>query len=224
MKIEPKTVLLIIFISSLLGFTYNYFSPTGIPIFPERKILKQASDSLFYSSPQDSNKTNNIDSVKQNETQKKGKIKEGPPQTALKNDKEKTSAKDEVKKEEKEKVQTEPLSINLKQAYILYKKNVLFIDAREPEDYKAAHIKNAINIPMDHFQDYEYMLKNIDKNQPIVTYCAGSECDLSIVLGNVLFDKGYKKLYVFFGGWVEWQKAKYPIESSENKNEKSTNK
>ena len=67
------------------------------------------------------------------------------------------------------------------------------------------------------------MLKKIDKKQQIVTYCAGSECDLSIVLGNVMFDRGYKKLYVFFGGWNDWLKAKYPIESSENKNEKSIN-
>lgn len=223
MKIELKTVLLIIFISSLLGLTYNYFSPTGIPIFPEQKTLKQASDSLFYSSSQDSSETQNIDTGKQNDVQNNDKIKKESPRISLKNDKEKTTANAEVKKVEKKNVQTEPLSINLKQAYILYKKNVLFIDAREPEDYKVAHIKNAINIPMDHFEDYEYMLKKIDKKQQIVTYCAGSECDLSIVLGNVMFDRGYKKLYVFFGGWNDWLKAKYPIESSENKNEKSIN-
>ena len=217
MKIELKTVLLIILVSSLLGITYNYFSPTGIPLFPEQKTLKQASDSLFYSSSLDSSEIKNIDTGKQTEVKKNNKIEEKSPEISLKNDKEKSIAKNDTKKN----VQTEPLSINLKQAYTLYKKNVLFIDAREPEDYKAAHIKNAINIPMDHFDDYEYMLKKIDKNQQIVTYCAGSDCDLSIVLGNVMFDMGYKKLYVFFGGWNDWQKAKYPVESSGNKNEKN---
>ena len=214
-----KTAILIIIISSLIGLTYNYFSPVGIPFFPEQKTLKQANDSLFYSSLQDSSKIKNIDSSKQNEIHNNDKIKEESPQVSLKSDNEKKASNNEVKKED---IQTEPLSINLKQAYILYQKNILFIDAREPEDYNAAHIKNAINIPMDHFEDYEYMLKKILKNQQIVTYCAGSECDLSIVLGNVLFDKGYKKLYVFFGGWVDWQKAKYPIESSESKSEKDT--
>ncbi len=222
MKIELKTILLIIFISSLLGLTYNYFSSSGIPLFPEQKTLKQASDSLFYPSSQDSSEIKNIDDSQQNEIQKNDNIKEESPQASLNNDKEKTVVKDEVKKE-KGSVQAEPLSINLKQAYTLYKENVLFIDAREPEDYKAAHIKNAINIPMDHFDDYEYMLKKINKNQQIVTYCAGSECDLSIVLGNVMFDEGYKKLYVFFDGWNDWLKAKYPIESSEDKNEKNIN-
>jgi rhodanese-related sulfurtransferase len=219
MKIELKIVVLIIITGSLIGLTYNYFSPEAIPLFPEQKTLKQANDSLFYTSSQDSSEIKNIDSSKQVVVQKKDKIKEDSSKI---NDKEKTIAEDEVKKEKKEEVQKEPLSINLKQAYILYQKNILFIDAREPEDYKAAHIKNAINIPMDHFDDYKYMLKNIDKNQQIVTYCAGSECDLSIVLGNVMFDMGYKKLYVFFGGWVDWQKAKYPIESSEGKSEKDT--
>jgi len=217
MKIEPKIVLSILFISSLLGLTYNYFSPEGILIFPEQKTLKPANDSLFYSSSQDSSEIKNIDTGKQNEVQKNNKIEEKSHEISLKNDKEKSITKNDTKKN----IQTEPLSINLKQAYTLYKKNVLFIDAREPEDYKAAHIKNAINIPMDHFDDYEYMLKKIDKDQQIVTYCAGSDCDLSIVLGNVMFDEGYKKLYVFFGGWNDWQKAKYPIESSGNKNEKN---
>ncbi len=217
MKIELKTVLLIILVSSLLGITYNYFSPTGIPLFPEQKTLKQASDSLFYSSSLDSSEIKNIDTSKQTEVKKNNKIEEISPEISLKNDREKSIAKNDTKKN----IQTEPLSINLKQAYTLYKKNVLFIDAREPEDYKAAHVKNAINIPMDHFDDYEYMLKKIDKNQQIVTYCAGSDCDLSIVLGNVMFDMGYKKLYVFFGGWNDWQKAKYPVESSGNKNEKN---
>ena len=125
--------------------------------------------------------------------------------------------KNEVEKEAvKKDVQSEPLSINLKQAYSLYKKNTLFIDAREPEDYRLAHIKNAINLPMDHFDDYKSMLEKIDKDQPIVTYCAGTDCDLSIVLSNVLYDMGYKKLYIFFGGWNEWLNAKYPTETSES--------
>jgi len=205
MKINLKIVFSIIFISSLLGLAYNYFSPKGIPIFPEEKTLKWASDSLFNTAIKDSIEIK--DTINKRREQIEGETK--VIEKTIKNEVEKEAVKKDV--------QTEPLSINLKQAYSLYKKNTLFIDAREPEDYRLAHIKNAINLPMDHFDDYKSMLEKIDKDQPIVTYCAGTDCDLSIVLSNVLYDMGYKKLYIFFGGWNEWLNAKYPTETSESK-------
>ena len=205
MKIDLKIVFSIIFISSLLGLAYNYFSPKGIPIFPEEKTLKWASDSLFNPIVKDSIEIKGTLNKRREQIEGETKVIE----KTIKNEVEKEAVKKDV--------QTEPLSINLKQAYSLYKKNTLFIDAREPEDYRLAHIKNAINLPMDHFDDYKYMLEKIDKDQPIVTYCAGTDCDLSIVLSNVLYDMGYKKLYIFFGGWNEWFNAKYPTETSESK-------
>jgi rhodanese-related sulfurtransferase len=107
---------------------------------------------------------------------------------------------------------TEPAAINLKQAHNLYQQNILFIDARGPADYQYAHIKNAINIPFDHLDDYKHLLVNIDKSRKIVTYCAGTDCDLSILLGNILFENGFKNVYIFFGGWNEWSEAGYPVE------------
>lgn len=204
MKIDLKIVFSIIFISSLLGLAYNYFSPKGIPIFPEEKTLKWASDSLFNTTIKDSIEIKDTLNKRREQIEEETEVRE----KTIKNEVEKEAVKKDV--------QTEPLSINLKQAYSLYKKNTLFIDAREPEDYRLAHIKNAINLPMDHFDDYKSMLEKIDKDQPIVTYCAGTDCDLSIVLSNVLYDMGYKKLYIFFGGWNEWLNAKYPTETSES--------
>jgi len=204
MKIDLKIVFSIIFISSLLGLAYNYFSPKGIPIFPEEKTLKWASDSLFNTTIKDSIEIKDTLNKRREQIEEETEVRE----KTIKNEVEKEAVKKDV--------QTEPLSINLKQAYSLYKKNTLFIDAREPEDYRLAHIKNAINLPMDHFDDYKSMLEKIDKDQPIVTYCAGTDCDLSIVLSNVLYDMGYKKLYIFFGGWNEWFNAKYPTETSES--------
>jgi len=204
MKIDLKIVFSIIFISSLLGLAYNYFSPKEIPIFPEEKTLKWASDSLFNTTIKDSIEIKDTLNKRREQIEEETEVRE----KTIKNEVEKEAVKKDV--------QTEPLSINLKQAYSLYKKNTLFIDAREPEDYRLAHIKNAINLPMDHFDDYKSMLEKIDKDQPIVTYCAGTDCDLSIVLSNVLYDMGYKKLYIFFGGWNEWLNAKYPTETSES--------
>ena len=88
MKTESKTVILIIITSSLLGLTYNYFSPLRIPIFPEQKILKQAGDSLFYTL-QDTSQIKNIDSSKQNEDQNVKKTEEEPSQNLIETRKEK---------------------------------------------------------------------------------------------------------------------------------------
>jgi len=208
MKLNIKVVFLIIVISSLLGLIYNYFSPSGIPLIADEKKLQWAEDSIFNSTNEKNfQKTDTLDI-----TRKENLIKEvnsSLDQIEKKTDEEKLN-KETQKKEETE--LSEPAAIHLNQAYKLYQQNVLFIDAREPADYQYAHIKNAINIPFDHFDEYKHLLNNIDKDRTIVTYCAGTDCDLSILLSNILFEMGYKKVYIFFGGWNEWLEANYPIE------------
>ncbi len=107
---------------------------------------------------------------------------------------------------------SEPRAITLKQAYSLYNQKVIFIDARDEGDYLAGHIINAANIPFDDFDNNQQKLEQISKEKPLVVYCAGTDCDLSIMLGNLLFEKGYKQVYIFFGGWLEWLEANYPVE------------
>jgi len=208
MKLNIQVVFLIIAISSLLGLMYNYFSPSGIPLIADEKKLQWAEDSIFNSTNEKNfQKTDTLDI-----TRKENLIKEvnsSLDQIEKKTDEEKLNK--ETQKEEETEL-SEPAAIHLKQAYKLYQQNVLFIDAREPADYQYAHIKNAINIPFDHFDEYKHLLNNIDKDRTIITYCAGTDCDLSILLSNILFEMGYKKVYIFFGGWNEWLEANYPIE------------
>lgn len=209
MKLDVKVILIIVFASSLLGLFYNYLSPSGIPLIAEEKKLKWAQDSLFSSTTEETGSleiTTKDDSIRN---------------FNLSSD-ENTDKTDEEKKlrteSEKEKsVLSEPAAIHIKQAYSLHQKNVLFIDAREPADYQDSHIKNAINIPFDHFDENKHLLNDIDKGKIIVTYCAGTDCDLSKLLGNILFEMGYKKIYVFFGGWNEWLEANYPVEKGNTK-------
>jgi rhodanese-related sulfurtransferase len=109
---------------------------------------------------------------------------------------------------------TEPKQIHVKEAFDLYNADVVFLDAREPEDFKSGHIKNAVNIFADDFETYRGRLKNILPDEPVVTYCGGTDCDLSIVLATKLSRLGYKKIFIFFGGWNEWTEAGYPTEKS----------
>ena len=109
----------------------------------------------------------------------------------------------------------EAAAITLKQAYALYNKNVLFVDARDYVEYEIDHIKGAISLPYYEFDEYKSVLQSISKNTPLVTYCDGRDCDLSIMLGDKLFEMGYKQVYIFFGGWIDWQDNNYPVESDE---------
>ncbi|MDO8549960.1 MAG: rhodanese-like domain-containing protein [Ignavibacteria bacterium] len=216
MKIDVKIILFIVFISSLLGLIYNYFSPSGIPLIAEEKKLHWAEDSLFNSTYEESFQKTDTLTRKEDVTED---MKSIPEQDKEKENK--ITDEDKINKEPKKKEETElsePAAINLEQAYKLHQQNVLFIDARGPADYQYAHIKNAINIPFDHFEEYKHLLNNIDKDKTIITYCAGTDCDLSILLGNILFEMGYKRVYIFFGGWNEWLEANHPIEK-ENQTE-----
>ncbi len=89
--------------------------------------------------------------------------------------------------------------------------DVLFIDARDPEDYESGHIQDAINIPFDYYEDYEDVMDGLDNDGIYIIYCSGDECSLSIDLADYLYtEKLIDKLLIFEGGWPEWRDAGYP--------------
>jgi rhodanese-related sulfurtransferase len=102
--------------------------------------------------------------------------------------------------------------LTLEDAYGLYLDGkAVFLDARDPEDYKAGHIKGAINFPFEKWDAYWDKIKpQIDSNKEIVAYCGGLDCELSLFLARELKQQGYPKSYIFFGGWLRWQKAGLP--------------
>ncbi len=87
----------------------------------------------------------------------------------------------------------------------------VFIDAREAQEYESGHIQNAINIPYDYYEDYEDVMNELDDTGIYIVYCSGGECSLSIDLADYLYnEKLIDKLFIFEGGWPEWQNAEYP--------------
>ena len=49
------------------------------------------------------------------------------------------------------------------------------------------------------------------QGRPIIVYCGGGTCELSMNLGFALVNAGQKKVLVFMGGWPEWSTSGYPI-------------
>ncbi len=94
----------------------------------------------------------------------------------------------------------------------------VFIDCREPAEFECGTILGSINIPFDYLPDedlgkyFDSILCGVPKDCPIITYCSGEECDLSLHLARNLQAFGYTKVLIFFGGSREWEKSGLPIE------------
>ena len=90
----------------------------------------------------------------------------------------------------------------------------LFFDARRPEDYAEGHIANALNLPVEDFQQfYPKVAPMLAPDSTIVVYCNGTECELSHRLATELHQLGYTNVHMLFNGWAAWRSAGFPTEA-----------
>jgi rhodanese-related sulfurtransferase len=85
----------------------------------------------------------------------------------------------------------------------------VFLDCREPKEYKMGHVPGAINIPRGVIE-FSADKKIPDKNAKILVYCkiGGRGCLTACTLCRM----GYKNVRNLGGGWAAWEKAGYPVE------------
>jgi len=108
----------------------------------------------------------------------------------------------------------EPLKVNLEEAYehyfMLFDDSVIWIDARQRQDFEKGHIERALNIPPEIL---EYHLEYLPRNKEIILYCESADCDASRTAARILIESGFKhpKVKVMDVGFVAWQEAGYPI-------------
>lgn len=68
----------------------------------------------------------------------------------------------------------------------------VFIDVREPSEYKNSHVKGAINLPPAELMSGEGSLDRLPKDTPLVLYCvSGARSNASM---HILRQKGYTNL------------------------------
>lgn len=83
----------------------------------------------------------------------------------------------------------------------------LLVDVRSPKEYGAAHIKNAINLPL------ETLTENLDrltKDRPVVLYCSsGYRTGMAVMTLQLL---GYDNVRGFPPSLKAWEAAGEPIE------------
>ncbi len=87
----------------------------------------------------------------------------------------------------------------------------LFLDAREPADYAAGHIGNALNLPAQSFaQHFGEIAPILTRESLLVLYCDGAECELSHRLRESLRELGYTNTHLLLNGWTAWRQAGLP--------------
>jgi rhodanese-related sulfurtransferase len=94
----------------------------------------------------------------------------------------------------------------------------MIVDARDPVEYADGHIPGAVNLPYDQvITDPERLEKFDAQGKPIIVYCGGGTCELSMNLGFAMVNAGKKKVLVYMGGWPEWASSGYPIARAQHR-------
>ncbi|MFC6324152.1 FAD-dependent oxidoreductase [Companilactobacillus baiquanensis] len=86
----------------------------------------------------------------------------------------------------------------------LVEEKAFIIDAREPDEYAAGHIKGALNIPLSQFRD---RLDEIPKNQPVYIHCLTSQRSYNMV--RALNNLGYTNIYNIVGSFSGLSEYEY---------------
>ncbi|HMS63664.1 MAG TPA: rhodanese-like domain-containing protein [Ignavibacteria bacterium] len=111
----------------------------------------------------------------------------------------------------------QPVNISAETAKQLFDDGAVFIDGRLPEEFTAGHIKGAINLDYKVFKDKTKeekieILKDVKKDQLIVSYCGSDSCEISIDNGYEIAKAGYDYVKIYLGGYKDWKNKGYPTE------------
>lgn len=91
----------------------------------------------------------------------------------------------------------------------------LIIDAREPGEYAAGHIPGAVNLPFDEaVSDPTRVETLVTAGRPVIAYCGGGTCELSVSLAYELLASGHERVAVYMGGYPEWVEAGHAVEKT----------
>lgn len=98
----------------------------------------------------------------------------------------------------------------------------VFVDARNDKLYEEGHIPGALQA--DHYRLDEYIeavLDAADMAEKIIVYCNGGDCEDSIFMCQDLieFDVPYDRLFLYEGGWNEWELNDQPVATGRGSDE-----
>ncbi len=93
---------------------------------------------------------------------------------------------------------------------LLAEGDVVVLDVRPEEEYRAGHLPGARSVPVDAL---EAALQTLPKDKEIVAYCRGPYCVFSDEAVRLLGTRGYRASRLV-EGFPEWRAAGLPVEDS----------
>jgi len=87
---------------------------------------------------------------------------------------------------------------------------LVVVDVRPVEEYRAAHLRGAVSIPLD---ELEQRLRELPRERQIVAYCRGPYCALAPEAARTLRANGYAARHLR-DGLPEWAAAGNEVESA----------
>lgn len=94
---------------------------------------------------------------------------------------------------------------------IMASPELVIIDSRKQEEYAKGHIEGAISL-LDTDMDEAGLASHLaGKETPVLFYCNGKRCMRSTNAAKKALSWGYRKVYWFRGGWVEWREKQMPV-------------
>jgi rhodanese-related sulfurtransferase len=86
------------------------------------------------------------------------------------------------------------------------KSDLAVINALPEESARETHIEGTPNIPIERDDFVEQVEKTSGgKDQPVVVYCANTECDVSDKAAKKLEENGFQRVYDYEGGVKAWE-------------------
>jgi thiosulfate sulfurtransferase len=92
----------------------------------------------------------------------------------------------------------------------LDRQHCLFIDIRDPDSYRAAHIPGAVHLHDGNVQEF---LQNTDREKSLVVYCYHGNSSLGAVA--YLRENGFRNVASMSGGFEAWRQV-YEHEPAES--------
>jgi rhodanese-related sulfurtransferase len=96
---------------------------------------------------------------------------------------------------------------------------IVLLDGRTQSEYENGHIPGAFHLAVADFErSFTQFSSRFSKSTLFIIYCRGGDCNLSRRLAEQLYDKGYKQLKIYRGGYNDWFLNGNPVEKGKGEN------
>lgn len=105
-------------------------------------------------------------------------------------------------------------TVSVDEAKWMFDDGAIFIDVRNTRFFDRRHVPGAIHLDKKGVYSEETLAAVASKDDVIVIYSSGVRCGRAHRAAEQAASWGYKKIYYYRGGIVDWKDVGYPMESS----------